>query len=139
MRAKFINEFERGLDPKSSLGIGYIAKVQKHFRSLGITDDWYEIIENKFIFQYSLNLRSKPVIWLPYNLIIGNNLYLNYCTIKELPNGLQVGNSLYLLNTPLTQLPDDLQVKHFIWVNLEQKELIAFIEGSKFEKNLRIN
>jgi len=33
MRAKFVNEFERSIDPKIALGISQVVKIQKLFRS----------------------------------------------------------------------------------------------------------
>jgi len=50
MRAKFINEFERGLEPKAALGIGRVTRIQKCFRKLHLSDSKYTIISEDVIF-----------------------------------------------------------------------------------------
>jgi hypothetical protein len=119
MRAKFINEFERGFEPKTALGIGpKVAKIRKCFRDLDIPDENYIITPTKVIFNHDLYLVNKNVTWLP--------------------NNLEIYGRLYLRNTPITELPDDLQVKKSIYVDKRQTKLIAFIKYSKFANKLII-
>jgi len=139
MRAKFINEFERGLEPKNALGIGpRVVKIRKCFRDLDISDKNYVITPTKVIFNYSLYLSDKDVTWLPDNLEINGSLYLRNTPITELPNGLKISDSLILKNTLITQLPDDLQVGKYIWTAPHQTKLITFIQNSIFKDKLRI-
>jgi len=139
LRAKFIYEFERGLEPKNALGIGpRVAKIRKCFRDLNIPDEKYVITPTEVIFNRDLNLIGKNVTWLPAGLQISNSLLLNNTPITELSNDLNVGRNLWLNNTPITELPDDLQVGLYIWTMPHQTKLITFIKYSKFTNKLRI-
>jgi len=139
MRARFIYEFERGLDPKPALGIGpRVAKIRKCFRDLDVSDKYYTITPTEVIFNSNLNLECKNIDWLPAGLQISGDLWLKYARITELPNGLKVGNTLELINTPITKLPDDLYVGNVIYVGSDQIELINFIKSSKLADKLLI-
>jgi len=138
MKAKFIYEFERGLDPKRALGIGRVAKIQRLFRECDIPDEDYTITPTEVIFDYDLYLSDKDVTWLPNNLEINGNLYLANTLITELPNNLEIHGSLGLGNSLITELPEDLQVGLHIWAKLHQKKLIAFIRNSIFKDKLKI-
>jgi hypothetical protein len=139
MRARFIYEFERGLEPKTALGIGpRIFKIRKCFRDLDIPDKKYKITPTEVIFNSNLYLEYKNVTWLPNNLEINGNLYLRNTPITELPDGLKVGDTLDLENTLITKLPDDLQVGLYIWVIPRQTKLIIFIQNSIFKDKLKI-
>jgi len=154
----YLNEFERGLDPKVALGIGRVAKIRKCFRDLDVPDKDYTITPTEVIFNNYLNLSDKNVTWLPDNLYINGNLYLENLLIIELPNGLEVhgnlwlGNSkitklpnnlkvhdnLRLENTKITELPNDVQIGLNIYVRPRQTQLIKFIKNSSFSDKLRI-
>jgi hypothetical protein len=118
MRAKFIYEFERGLDPKAALGIGpRIFKIRKCFRDLNIPDEDYVITPTEVIFNSSLYLVGKNVTWLPNNLRVNVTLYLTNALITELPEDLQVDGNLYLRNATITKLPKNLKVGNHLWLN----------------------
>jgi len=138
MRTKFINEFERGLEPKHALDIGRVAKIQRLFRNLDIPDEDYVITPTEVIFNSTLYLIGKNIDWLPARLQINGSLWLKYATITEFPEDLQVSGNLYLRDTSITELPDDLQVGLDIWVRSGQKQLITFIKRSKFADKLII-
>jgi len=139
MRAKFINEFERGLDPKRALGIGpRVAKIRKCFRDLDVSDKYYTITPTAVIFDYDLYLECKNIDWLPAGLQINGSLWLKYATITEFPKDLQVNTHLDLCDTKITKLPDDLYVGNTIYVGSDQIELINFIKGSKLADKLLI-
>jgi len=139
MRAKFIYEFERGLDPKTALGIGpRVVKIRKCFRDLDVPDEKYVIMPTEVIFNSNLYLSGTNVTWLPDNLEINGNLYLTNAAIIELPKNLKVSGNLYLRDTSITELPDDLQVTKTIWTMPYQTKLITFMQNSIFKDKLRI-
>jgi len=133
---EFLNEFERGLEPKVALGIGRVAKIRKCFKDLDISEEDYIIDREGVIFKYSLLL--KKINWLPDNFYIEGSLDLEGTSLTQLPKGLHVKTNLYLNNTPITVLPDDLYVEDNIYVNVIQKKLIAFIQNSIFKDKLKI-
>ena len=98
MKAQFIYErlnFERGQDPKYSIGIGKIALIKKWF------DEW---APDK-IYKIDKDL----------NIEVEGYLDLTNTNITSLPDNLKVGRSLYLKNTKITSLPDNLKVKGKIY------------------------
>jgi hypothetical protein len=134
---EFLNEFERGLEPKIALGIGpRVFKIQKWFESLNIPEEDYIIGREEVIFKYSLLL--KKINWLPDNFYIEGSLDLDGTSLTQLPKGLHVKTNLYLNNTQITELPDDLYVEDNIYVNAIQKKLITFIQNSIFKNKLKI-
>jgi hypothetical protein len=133
-----LNEFERGLDPKTALGIGRIAKIQKLFRDLDIPDKYYTITPTEVILNRDLNLSGTNVTWLPDNLSINGILDLENSLITKLPNNLEIRDNLWLSNSLITELPNDLQVGLHIYVRSHQKQLIKFIKNSSFANKLKI-
>ena len=94
MKAQYVFEnmrFERGQDPKSSMGIGKRALIKKWFDDLAVSPDDYTIDDN-------------------FNINVGGYLNLRNTSITSLPDNLSVGRSLYLENTKITSLPDNLSV-----------------------------
>jgi len=88
MRAKFIYEFERGLDPKRALGIGpRVVKIRKWFENLNIPDEDYIIDIEGVIFKYNLVL--KEINWIPNNFYVDGSLDLDGTSLTQLPKGLQ--------------------------------------------------
>jgi hypothetical protein len=139
MRAKFINEFERGLDPKTALGIGpRVFKIRKCFRDLDIPDEKYTITPTNVIYNGYLDLGGKNVTWLPDNLSINSSLDLKYTPITKLPDNLEIQGNLWLGDSKITELPDDLQVTEAIWARSHQKKLIAFMQNSIFKDKLNV-
>ena len=88
--------FERGQDPKESMGIGKRALIKKWFDDLEISPDNYTIDDN-------------------LNIFFEWDLYLANIPITSLPDNLSVGGSLYLANTKITSLPDNLSVRGEIY------------------------
>jgi hypothetical protein len=135
---EYLVEFERGLEPKVALGIGRVAKIQNLFRNLDIPDKDYTITPIEIIFNFSLNLSDKNVTWLPNNLQILGNLNLNNASITKLPDYLNVRGSIDLMDTLITELPNGVKISGNIWVDLNQTQLINFIENSQFSRKIRI-
>ena len=113
MRARKIYEiidFERGQDPKSSIGIGRKALIEKWFRTWA-PDVNYTIDDNLNIYvRGDLWLRGAQITELPDNLSVGGSLDLQRTQITKLPDNLSVGGGLYLQRTQITKLPDNLSV-----------------------------
>ena len=119
MRAKTVYEnmrFERGQDPKTSMGIGKRALIKKWFDDLGVNPDEYTI-DNHLNIKVggSLNLENTQITSLPANLSVGEYLDLRNTQITSLPDNLSVGGSLDLENTKITFLPDNLSVRGKIY------------------------
>jgi len=113
MRAQTVYEnieFQRGRDPKRTLGIGRRVLIEKWF------EEWapeveYEIDDNFDIYlKNDLILFDTNVTSLPNNLRIYGNLYLVNTLITSLPDNLEVEGWLDITNTKITSLPDDLEV-----------------------------
>jgi hypothetical protein len=139
MRARFIYEFERGLDPKPALGIGpRVVKIRKCFRDLDIPDEDYVIAPTEVVFDHGLYLSGTNVTWLPNDLKVYGSLWLSNTSITELPDGLKISDTLNLENTLITELPNGLKVGLHIWARPRQTKLIAFIQNSIFKNKLRI-
>ena len=86
MKAKFVYEnmrFERGQDPKSSMGIGKRALIKKWFDDLDIDPDYYTIDDN-------------------FNINIEKDLFLNNAQITSLPDNLSVRGCLYIEKNQIT-------------------------------------
>ena len=82
MKAQYVFEnmrFERGQDPKSSMGIGKRALIKKRFDDLDISPDEYTI-DNKLniFFGEDLDLRNTPITSLPDNLSVGGEIYKDF-------------------------------------------------------------
>ena len=138
MRAKTVYEsisFERGKDPKSVMGIGKRALIEKWFKTWA-PNVKYTIDDNLNIYVRgdlwlrgaqitelpdnlrvggSLDLAETQITKLPDNLRVGGDLYLEGTQITKLPDNLSVGGSLCLRGTPITELPDNLRVKGKIY------------------------
>ncbi len=94
MKAQFIYEnldFERGIDPKHSIGIGKRALIDRWF------EEWAPDAE----YEVDANL----------NIEIKGGLNLNNTPITSLPDNLSVGGYLNLRNTQITSLPDNLNIE----------------------------
>ena len=138
MKAQFVYErlnFEKGQDPKHSIGIGKIALIKKWFdewapdnaykidKDLNIEVEGYLDLENTNItslpdnlrVERGLYLRKTKITSLPDNLRVGGFLDLENTKITSLPDNLKVGRSLYLTNTKITSLPDNLRVEGKIY------------------------
>jgi len=104
--------FERGGDPKKSMGIGKRALIKKWFDDLDVSPDKYTIDDKlNIFFEGYLGLSNTLIASLPDNLtIIRGYLGLSNTLITSLPDNLSVGGSLYLRNTQITYLPDNLSV-----------------------------
>ena len=113
MRARKIYEiidFERGQDPKSSIGIGRKALIEKWFRTWA-SDAEYMIDDDLNIYvRGDLWLRRTQITELPDNLRVGGSLDLAETQITKLPDNLSVGGYLNLQGTQITELPDNLRV-----------------------------
>jgi len=134
MRAKFVYEnmrFERGQDPKKSMGIGRKSLIKKWFDDLDVSPDDYTIddklnikvggyldlrntpitsLPDNLTVRRFLDLANTPITSLPDNLSVGGWLDLRNSQITSLPDNLSVGKSLDLINTKITSLPDNLSV-----------------------------
>jgi len=114
MKAQYVFEnmrFERGQDPKSSMGIGKRALIKKWFDDLDISPDEYTIDDKLNIFLGgSLYLSNTKITSLPDNLSVERSLDLENSQITSLPDNLSVGGYLDLANTKITSLPDNLSV-----------------------------
>jgi len=133
MRAKTVYEsisFERGKDPKSSMGIGKRALIEKWFRTW-VPDVKYMIDDNlNIIVGGDLWLRGTQITELPDNLRVGGSLDLAETQITKLPDNLRVGGDLYLQRTQITELPDNLSVGG--WLDLKGTQI------TELPDNLRV-
>ena len=113
MKAQLVREninFERGQNPKHSIGIGKKAQIDKWFEEW-VPDVEYVINSDLSIeVEGRLNLRDTPITSLPDNLSVEGYLSLKNTKITSLPDNLSVGRWLSLRNTPITSLPDNLSV-----------------------------
>jgi hypothetical protein len=134
-----LNSFIRNQNPIKSLGLGYEGKIRSFFRQYNITDTWYKIKEDgSIIFNNNLDLRGPDIVELPNNLTIHGWFYLVGFNLSKLSDNLIVHDYLNISNTNITELPNNLIVDSEIFVYEEQKELIYFIEHSKFKNQLII-
>ena len=60
---------------------------------------------------------TSPVYWLPDNLTVHGDLYLDGTAITALPDNLKVGGNLDLDGTQITALPDNLTVHGTLYLN----------------------
>jgi hypothetical protein len=104
-------DFERGIDPKTSIGIGKRAQIVSWFDSLGIRPTKYTIDDKLHIFvKGHLDLQGAQVSSLPDNLTVESWLDLRDTEIINLPNNLSVGGDLDIVGTPITSLTKSLKV-----------------------------
>ena len=148
-----LNEFDKGVDPLNTLGIGKIEAIRMFFDDLNIPAWKFNITKEQIRFKTDLVLENhteltgfpelsnmvvegglylkncSSLISLPDNLIIQENLSLKNCTsLTTLPENLKVGAHLYLANClKLTELPDSLQVNYKIWISENQYQLRKWI------------
>jgi len=104
-------EFQRGRNPKRTLGIGKVVRIRQWFEKWAPYAE-YEIDDDLNIYVKSgLYLNGTKITSLPDNLKVEDGLFLENTKITSLPNNLEVGRNLVLHNTNITSLPDDLEVK----------------------------
>jgi hypothetical protein len=126
--------FQRGLDPKSAMGIGPKALIKKWFDDLNIPPEKYVINPDLSIdYKYDLDLRNTQITSLPDNLAVNGSLDLRNIQITSLPDNLTVKGSLWLNNTKITSLPDNLTVKGEI-IGFEPKVIVK--ESLEFQRGL---
>jgi hypothetical protein len=108
--------FQRGLDPKSAMGIGSRALIKQWFDDLGIPPKNYVINPDLSIdYKYYLDLNNTKITSLPDNLTVNGGLDLTNTKITSLPDNLTVNGWLSLSNTKITSLPDNLTVEGKIY------------------------
>jgi hypothetical protein len=119
MKAKLVREninFERGKDPKETMGLGQRTLIKKWFDSVGVNPDEYTIDKDLNIsVGGDLFLVGKQITKLPDNLSVGGWLDLRRTQITKLPDNLSVGGWLDLRDTQITELPDNLRVGRKIY------------------------
>ena len=98
MRAKTVYEnisFERGRDPKTTIGIGRKARIIEWFATYAPNAE-YTIDDNLNIdVKGELDLRETQIRELPDNLYVKGSLDLQGTQITELPKSLKVGRTIY--------------------------------------------
>ena len=107
MKAQFVYEkikFERGKNPKSSLGIGKRAQIERWFKEWA--PDAQYVIEDDLSVNVGgdLYLGKTSIESLPQGLSVGGILDLSGSSIESLPEGLSVGGSLDLEGTSIKSL-----------------------------------
>ena len=140
MKAQLVREninFERGQDPKHSIGIGKRALIDKWFEEWApdakyvINSDLSIDVQGHLDFsntpvaslpdnlnvERGLDLDDTQISYLPDNLSVGRNLYIEKTQITSLPDNLSIRGSLYLRNTPINSLPDSLRIVGKIYKN----------------------
>ena len=124
MRAKTVYEsisFERGKDPRKTMGIGMRVQIQQWFKTWAPNVE-YTIDDNlNVIVEGYLNLSGTQITELPDNLSVGGDLYLRWTQITKLPDNLSVGGYLDLRETQITKLPDNLSVGG--WLDLQGTQI----------------
>ena len=137
MRARSVN-FERGQNPKSSMGIGYNALIKKWLETWAPYVEYTIDNDKNIIVEESLYLEGTEITELPDNLTITGDLDLENCKmlsklpnnlkvegnlnlegcemITEFPDNLKVGGYLDLSGTKITKLPDNLTVKGSLYL-----------------------
>jgi Leucine-rich repeat (LRR) protein len=113
-----LEHFQRGLDPKSAMGIGSRALIKKWFDNLNIPPEDYVINPDLSIdYESYLDLSNTPITSLPDNLTVDGDLDLSNTKITNLPDNLRVNGGLYLSNTKITNLPDNLKVEGDLYIH----------------------
>ena len=113
MKAQLVREninFERGRDPKQTIGVGKRAQIDQWF------EKWAPNVE--YVINPNLSIEVKGSLYfvntqitsLPDNLSVERSLDLDDTKITSLPDNLRVGRNLYIEKTQITSLPDNLSV-----------------------------
>ena len=151
-----LNEFGKGNNPMTTLGLGYKASIIKFFENLGyitnkdkygnkfytIEDDNTIIVNGDLniymgLMLFKIKLLIDTMFELPDNLIIKGDLVLTTVPIKKLPNNLTVEGILYLNYTNITELPNDLECYEISIDKQKQQDLYIWIENSKFKYKIQ--
>lgn len=108
LRAKYIYEFLKTGDIKSSLGIGRIKGIKDFFYDLGIPEEDYTITEKSIVFPNNLDFYCvSDLKYLPDGMEVDGYMDLRRTGIRILPNRLKVKGVLYL--NEIETLPPDLE------------------------------
>jgi hypothetical protein len=107
--------FIRGADPKTSMGIGKRALIDKWFAEYAPNVKYNVDDDLKIAVAGSLYLYGTPITELPEGLSVGGDLDLSGTAITELPEGLSVGGWLDLRGTAIRELPKSLRAKGSIY------------------------
>lgn len=143
LRGSSVAELPDGLRIRGDLVLGRtqimeLPKRLKITRGLYLDKTPIEELPEDIVFGGSLFLRRSNIKKLPDGLSVEGNLGLSGTPIASLPEGLSVKRDLYLNKTLVVEIPEDLNIGGAIVVDSSQKELISFIESSKFRKKLSI-
>jgi len=87
----------------------------------------------------SLDLCETNIKYLPDDLIIEGDLYLEYSRIKKLPNNLTVGYTLNISYTWVTEIPEGLKVGGSLFasgISIKRVSDSAVIRGNVFTNDL---
>ena len=113
MKAQFVYEnmdFERGQDPKETIGIGKKAQIDEWFEEWAPDAEYVINPDLSIEVKEGLYLRNTSVDFLPDNLNVGNWVDLSNTKMTHLPDNLNVRRWLDIRNTQITSLPDNLSV-----------------------------
>jgi hypothetical protein len=118
-----INEFERGQDPYTIMGLGYEGRIKTWFEKFSPDTDYRIENDTTYVEHDGINLGLNHIVTdVPEGLIIDMDLDLYDCiNIKELPARLKVFGDLCIVDCPLIKsFPIDLVVVGDLVMSQEQ-------------------
>ena len=107
--------FERGQDPKYTIGIGNKALIFKWFEEWAPDAEYVINPDLSIDVEGLLDVSYTQITSLPNNLRIYGSLWIESTKITSLPDNLSVEQNLDIRDTKITSLPDSLKVKGTIW------------------------
>jgi hypothetical protein len=122
--------FTRGENPKKSIGIGRILKIEEWFR-IYASDAEYFINDDLFVeVEGYLDIYKRDLEEIPFSFSVKRYLFLRASKILELPPEIYVDGWMDISHTLIEKLPSKIYIKEDLFIRKSQIK--------KFPPNLKI-